>query len=92
MFRIATLAAASLMAASMSGAALAQLSTQTQDNVGASSAGSKSGVVGKGSNQETAPSTTGTAVAPGTGMAPTSHGMTHDSSVAPHPTSPSPAR
>lgn len=92
MVRIGTLAAAAIIAASLSGAAHAQLSTQTQDNVGANAAGSKSGVVGKGDSMQTGPSTTGTAVAPGTRMAPDSRGMTNDPTVAPRPTSPTPAR
>lgn len=92
MIRIGTLAAAALMAAGMSGTAYAQISTQTQDSVGTNAAGSKSGVVGKGDSMETAPSTTGTAVAPGTRMAPDSRGMTNDPSVAPRPASPTPAR
>lgn len=89
MIRIATLAAAAALALSV-GAAQAQLSTQTQDSVGANAAGSKSGVVGKGDSMETAPSTTGTAVAPGTRMAPDARGTTNNPTVV--PTSPTPAR
>ncbi|WP_375407789.1 hypothetical protein [uncultured Methylobacterium sp.] len=92
MIRIGTLAAAALVVAGMSGTAYAQISTQTQDNVGTNAAGSKSGVVGKGDSMETSPSTTGTAVAPGTRMAPDSRGMTNDPSVAPRSTGPVPAR
>ena len=89
MIRIATLAAAFTMALS-AGAAQAQMSPQTQDNVGASAAGSKSGVVGKGDSMETAPATTGTAVAPGTRMAPDARGTTNSPSTMPN--NPAPAR
>ncbi|KQP52604.1 hypothetical protein [Methylobacterium sp. Leaf108] len=92
MIRSTTLAVATVLVG-LSGAAFAQSGPATHDSVGTNAAGSKSGVVGKGDSMEAAPSTTGTAVAPGARMAPGSNGMvTGDPTVAPKPSNPTPAR
>ncbi|MBX9933125.1 MAG: hypothetical protein K2Y56_16570 [Methylobacterium sp.] len=96
MTRFGTLAATAMFAfgiAGVAGAAQAQLSPQTQDNVGANAAGSKSGVVGKGDSMESAPSTTGTAVAPGTRVTPSDRSMpSTDTAMPPRTGTTSPSR
>lgn len=95
MMRFATLTVAAAIALGVAGAAQAQggLSPQTQDNVGANAAGSKSGVVGKGDSMDTAPSTTGTALPPGARMAPSDRSMpAGDPTMAPRAGTTAPSR
>lgn len=72
MTRTTTVAAAAALVIGLSGAALAQQTDglgSSGTSVGGNAAGSKSGVVGRGDSME-GPSSTGTTMAPSTGMQP----------------------
>ncbi len=93
MTRTTTLAAAAALMLGLSGAAFAQQGTgadtsSTGTSVGPNSAGSKSGVVGRGDSME-GPGSTGTTAVPTTRQAPGTPGtMTNDPAAMPRTGSP----